>query len=57
MIKTYPDQSAYAAAGLPERETRVANITEGNLTKVDGVNVEKNVQTPPANSALSTATH
>jgi hypothetical protein len=43
MIKTYPDQSAYAAAGLPERETRVANITEGNLTKVDGVNVEKNV--------------
>ena len=43
MIKTYPDQSAYAAAGLPVRETRVANITEGNLTKVDGVNVEKNV--------------
>lgn len=43
MIKTYPDQSAYAAAGLPMRETRVANITEGNLTKVDGVNVEKNV--------------
>jgi len=39
MIKQYPNDAAYAAAGLPTSESRVAQITQDNEVKIDGVNV------------------
>ena len=39
MIKQYPNDAAYAAAGKPVDESRVAQIEQTNEVKVDGVNV------------------
>lgn len=41
MIEIYQNQSAYAAAGKPVDESRLALVSEGNEVCVDGVNVEK----------------
>ena len=39
MIKSFPTPAAYAAAGAPVDESRVAHIQNTNEIKVDGVNV------------------
>ena len=39
MIKQFPTPEAYAAAGQPASESRVAQITQDNNIKLDGVNV------------------
>lgn len=39
MIKQFSTPAAYAAAGMPTSESRIAQIAENNEVKVDGVNV------------------
>ena len=39
MIKRYPTPEAYAAAGIPTDESRVAQIEQSNEILIDGVNV------------------
>ena len=39
MIKQYPNDAAYAAAGMPVDESRVAQIKQTNEVRIDGVNV------------------
>ena len=39
MIQTFSNQDAYAAAGKPTDESRVALIEDINAVKIDGVNV------------------
>lgn len=39
MIKRYPTPEAYAAAGVPTDESRVAQIEQSNEILIDGVNV------------------
>ena len=41
MIEKYQDNAALAAAGLPQGESRVALVADGNRVAIDGVNVEK----------------
>lgn len=50
MIAKYSDSAAYAAAGLPTAESRVAKIESTNEIKVDGINVE--VQVPELGDAV-----
>ena len=39
MIKQFTNEAAYAAAGKPVTESRVAQIADSNEVKIDGVNV------------------
>ena len=50
MIKKFDTESAYAAAGDPNDESRVAEIAETNAVKIDGVNVV--VDTPQIGDAV-----
>lgn len=39
MIEKFDTNAAYAAAGYPTKESRVSEISENNLVKIDGVNI------------------
>lgn len=39
MIQKFDTNAAYAAAGYPTKESRVSEISEDNLVKIDGVNI------------------